>query len=528
MLQREIGDHRLDHLIGQGSSGEVWLGWDRGSLGRPVAIKRVRPGAGPHRARALEAEARLLAGIHHPHLVPILSVEPDDDGIAIVMPYLAGGSLAALLQERGTLDPGEVVALLEPLADAVGALIRRGIVHGDLKPGNVMLTGDGEPVLVDAGLAAAAGSARLGAVMAGTPEYLDPAVAQGGSPGALSEVYSLGVLAYECLTGRLPHRGEPAEVVAVAGAGVHRRLHSWPTVPEAVAEVVESALHPDPDRRPADASALAAELRAAVEGPPGEDPPGESSADPEARARRVRLPGITRSARAAPVPAAGCRTVVVDSAPDECSPAERPSRRRWRAPIVGFCAALVVVLVAVAGSGGSARSGPVARSAPADASEADSDAAIGHGSATSAGPTHHCRQPPTPHPSAESMVASEAPTTAAATVVMVDVDGDGCADRAHWDGHHLTVTDSSGTRAYRLGQPGDQVLFGDWDGDGASTPALYRPSTGEVLYVDRFPSDIGDQETAVRVEHLEAGGTASVRTGTDPHPRDRVELAESP
>ncbi|MDQ6332762.1 hypothetical protein, partial [Campylobacter jejuni] len=79
----------------------------------------------------------------------------------------------------------------------------------------------------------------------------------------------------------------------------------------------------------------------------------------------------------------------------------------------------------------------------------------------------------------------------------VDVDGDHVADLVRWDGHHLTVTSTvtGETRAYRMGRPGDQILFGDWDGDGAATPALYRPTTGEVLYADRFPAEVGERES---------------------------------
>lgn len=501
-MDHQIGDYRLDHLIGHGATGEVWLAWDRGVLGRPVAIKRIRAGGDGRSVDALFDEAQLLAGVDHPHLVPVVAALPDGEGLAIVMPYLAGGSLATLLEERGTVGPAEVVALLEPLAEAVDALGRRGLVHGDLKPGNVMLTGDGQPVLVDVGLARVrrplAGPDRP--TIAGTPEYLDPAVARGAAPGPRSEVYSLGVMAYECLTGRVPHRGEPAEVVAVAGAGAHRRLHSWPTVPRAVADVVEAALQPDPDRRPADAGRFAADLRAAV----------TAHASEHRESVAIRLPGISRRALASPVSSAGRHTVGVPVDGDGTEEGDAPPRTRRRAVAVGLVAmGLLAGVIAVTSNRPQGRASDDAR--PVEVSSA----------------LHHaagCPPRPEPHPLPPRQVDA-----GAAVEVDVDVDGDGCLDLARWDGHHLVVTGAVGTRSYRLGRPGDQALFGDWDGDGLATPALYRPDTGEVLYTDRFPAEIGDRETAARVEQIGTHGTAAVRPDeTSSAPRDLVVLLESP
>lgn len=505
-MDHQIGDYRLDHLIGQGSAGEVWLAWERGALDRPVAIKRVRTPSDPSAIEALAAEARLLAGVDHPHLVSIVAAVPDGEGLAIVMPYLAGGSLADLLEERGTISPGEVVALLEPLAGAVDALGRRGLVHGDLKPDNVMLTGDGEPVLVDAGLARACRSHEAGSnrgPVAGTPEYLDPVVAHGAEPGPRSEVYSLGVLTYECLTGRVPHRGEPAEVVAVAGAGVHRRLHSWPTVPEPVADVVESALDPDPELRPADGGRFAADLREAV----------AARGDEHDEAHRIRLPGITRRALATPLTAAGYHTVVIGAGGSEpFTEQAAPRRGRWKP--VAACVASLVVIAALVAVTSDRSSGPAGADAPMTESPPDPSFV--------ANPDPDC--PPRPEPD-----RSRTPLVAAEVEVEVDVDGDGCVDLVRWDGHRLAVTDATATRSYRLGRPGDQVLFGDWDGDGAATPALYRPATGEVLYVDRFPAEVGDRETAVRIERIGAHGRATVGPDeTGDNPRARVVLADSP
>lgn len=263
-MDHHLGRYRLDRPIGRGAGGEVWLAWDEGPVPRPVAVKRIRTPADGQSAASLRTEAELLATLDHPHLLRVLEVVVDPPGLALVLPLLVGGSVRELLDERGTLSPGEAVALLGPVADAVGSLHARGLVHGDLKPENILLTSDGEPMVADVGLARIAGRPHPGLGVVGTPAYLDPALLEGGSAGPRSDVYALGVMAYEALTGRWPHRGEPAELVALAAAGVHRPLATWPTVPAPLAEVIELALAPDPSVRPADPMALVAALRAAI------------------------------------------------------------------------------------------------------------------------------------------------------------------------------------------------------------------------------------------------------------------------
>ena len=254
--------------MGRGASAEAWLAW---SPDRPEAVvlkRAAAPDGSPRGAGAarLRHEAAVLARVRHPGVVALLDVVDDPPGVALVLEHLAGGSLRDLLAERGTLLAGELVALLEPVAAACTALAALGLVHGDLKPEHVCFTAAGAPVLVDLGAAAMA-PGPAPAELSASPAYLDPAVAAGAAPGARSEVFALAVVAYEALTGRLPHRGEPALAVAAAAAGSHRPLRSWPAVPPAVADVVERALDPRPERRPADPAAFVAALRAVVAGP---------------------------------------------------------------------------------------------------------------------------------------------------------------------------------------------------------------------------------------------------------------------
>lgn len=273
-MHDELPGYRLLRLIGRGGSSEVWQARAVGSDGPDVAVLRLVSGCTDGAVAARWAEAALLAELDHPNLLPLLAVVDDPPGSALVVPLLLGGTVRDLLDRRGALPAGEVVALLGPVAGAVEVLHRHGVVHGDLKPENLLLTAEGVPVVGDLGSARRIGDAA--SPVSATPAYLDPhAVASGpgglgrvrgprASASASADVYALGVIAYEALTGRLPHRGDPNEALALAAAGAHRALASWPGVPAAVAAAVERAIDPDPSRRPTGAVAFVAELRAAV------------------------------------------------------------------------------------------------------------------------------------------------------------------------------------------------------------------------------------------------------------------------
>lgn len=287
-----IGRYRLERLIGRGGSAEVWLAWDDGPVPRPVAVKLLRMPVGgssgtseaaDRTAGWLRDEAALVASLDHPHLLGVLDVIADGRDVAQVMPLARGGSLRDLLDERGTLAAGELVALLAPVADAVASLHRAGLVHGDLKPENILLTSEGAPMVADLGATRPVGEGSIGAEPA-TPAYLDPVRAIGGPIRPTNDVYALGVIAYEALCGRLPHRGDPAQMLALAAAGVHRPLATWPGIAPAVADAVEAAIDADPAQRPAEPTVLTARLAAA------------------SPASSIRLPGPAATALGEPRP----------------------------------------------------------------------------------------------------------------------------------------------------------------------------------------------------------------------------------
>jgi eukaryotic-like serine/threonine-protein kinase len=254
-----VPGYRLEELLGRGGSGEVWRAVPR-SGGAPVAVKLLVAGDAERQAR----EAALLGELDHPHLVRLHEVVhgPRRGGqprVALVLDLLSGGSLAALLARRGRLRPGEVVTALAPVAAALAHAHERGVVHGDLSPGNVVFTAEGRPVLTDLGVARVLGEEAAGEV---TPAYVDPTVARGGAPGPESDVFGVAAAAFHALTGVAPwNAATPADTLRVAADGVLPDLAELaPDAPADLLAVITRGLSPDPHDR-GSAAAFALDLR---------------------------------------------------------------------------------------------------------------------------------------------------------------------------------------------------------------------------------------------------------------------------
>ena len=467
-----VGDYDLDHQIGAGASGTVWRAHHRGPVTRTVALKRLRAGGGADDLARLRREAMVLAELDHPHVVRVLEVIHDGDGVAVAMQFAPGGSLDDLLAERGRLEPGQVVALAAPLAEALASAHRRGVVHGDVKPANVLFTSDGEPLLGDFGVARTLGQVTSDQVT-GTAEYLAPELLDGARPDQRTDIYALGVVCYQALAGRPPHTGPaPLAVARAAEAGAHTPLDAVPGVPPAVARVVERAMDRDRDRRFATADELARALRTTV-------PAGEA-----------RLPGPATAGRAAGL-AAGAGADVEATRPTRTfgprPPRPQPAapRRRWpRRPL------------ALAGVG-----------------------------LVAAGLLYVVRDPgETAPPGGDGCPPSEAPAPApGARVVSGDVAGDGCtvhgvyAPQALADGRTvmvLTIAIDGADKQIGLGGEGDEILLGDWDCDGVDTPGLYRRAAGVVQYFDEWPAVEQRAYQPARTEQAAAGATAVRHEGS--------------
>jgi eukaryotic-like serine/threonine-protein kinase len=253
------GRYQLDGPIAAGAVGEVWRATDL-VLSRPVAVKRLRDGyAGqPEAMERFRAEARHAGALSHSGIAQVYDygeAEPPSPPF-LVMEFVDGPSLAGLL-DGGPLDPADAMDVLAQVAAGLAAAHAAGLVHRDIKPANLLVAPDGQVKITDFGIAHAAGSAQLTrtGTMVGTPSYLAPERAGGASATAASDLYSLGVVAYECLAGQPPFQGTPMEVVAACQRAPMPPLPA--TVPAEVAALVMELTAKDPAARPASATQVA-------------------------------------------------------------------------------------------------------------------------------------------------------------------------------------------------------------------------------------------------------------------------------
>ena len=297
-----IGPYRILRKLGEGGMGTVYLAHDA-RLGRDVALKSVlRRGADTATPRErLLREARAAAGLTHPNIAGVYDVVEADGDAYIVMEYVDGESLASRLQ-HGPMATADITAVGAQLADALAAAHRRGVVHRDLKPGNIQLAPGGAVKVLDFGIARATaptGSPTIetvaqpvlttpGAVI-GTPAYMSPEQIEGKPVGPPSDIFSLGIVLFEMLTGERPFGGgDPLSLaVAIVSAPTPDVRALAPKAPPALAEVVLAALDKDPAKRPA-AAVVHATLAAMTR---------DSAAGAELPTAAVRQPRIARAAR---------------------------------------------------------------------------------------------------------------------------------------------------------------------------------------------------------------------------------------
>ncbi|MDA8264116.1 MAG: serine/threonine-protein kinase, partial [Actinomycetota bacterium] len=249
--------YRLESLIGRGGMGTVYRALDS-RLQRPVAVKILTDAPGADEER-FDAEVRTLARLSHPNLVRLLDAGEVDGHLYLVMDLVEGTNLAARLRS-GALSEGETVAIGAGVAAALDYVHNEGVIHRDVKPANILLDGRGIAYLTDFGIARLADTSGLTATgtLFGTPAYLAPEQLQGASVGPSADVYGLGLVLIECLTGVRAFTGTLSEVTA-------GRLLRDPEIPAAFEEswgaLLRAMTARDPGQRLA-AAAVAAELLA--------------------------------------------------------------------------------------------------------------------------------------------------------------------------------------------------------------------------------------------------------------------------
>ncbi|MBL8613484.1 MAG: serine/threonine protein kinase [Myxococcales bacterium] len=332
---QRVGRFRVSMRLGEGGMGAVYLAVDE-TLGREVAVKVMhddlaRDAASVQRFRR---EALAVARLSHPGVVLVYDLVEEPGRVAIVMERLRGESLRQRLTDDGPFAPGEVVAIVRAVLEALAAAHAVSILHRDLKPANVFLTSQGEVKLLDFGVARLADATRLTETgeLLGTVRYMAPELLRGEEASSASDLYAVGVLAYELLTGAAPFAGTGVELMIRVREGGARPLGEVaPHVPEDLARAIDRALARDPAARFASAEAMLAALpaaaRARVVVRAAERPP--EAAPPSSRARPRALGALVAAAALLGLlGVAGLGVALVMSAPV----ARREAPLRSRAP----------------------------------------------------------------------------------------------------------------------------------------------------------------------------------------------------
>jgi eukaryotic-like serine/threonine-protein kinase len=334
------GRYRVLSRLGSGGMAEVYLAEDQ-LLGRQVAVKVLHQHFAEDQefVERFKREASSAAGLSHPNIVGIFDRGEWNGTYYIAMEYVAGRSLKTIVREEGAMDPAAAIEIVVQILRGARFAHKRGVVHRDLKPHNVILDEEGRARVTDFGIARAGASdmTLTGSIM-GTAQYLSPEQAQGYAVTASSDLYSVGVILYELLTGTVPFDGDSPVAIAFkqvsAEPGPPSELR--PGLPASLDAVVLRALAKDPSARYADADELIAALereRATL--------PAFSGA-PHATAIVGAAPP-----QAGRLPPAGGALLMAPVAPYREDPATPPERRR-RALIITLIAALIAALAVLA------------------------------------------------------------------------------------------------------------------------------------------------------------------------------------
>jgi serine/threonine protein kinase len=366
------GRYRLGRQLASGGMGTVWQGWDE-RLQRPVAVKRlhVQPGLTDTErdvaVKRVMREARLTARLHHPSAVQVFDVVDEGDSPCLIMQYVPSHSLQEIVRENGPLPPDEVARIGTQVAAALAAAHRAGIVHRDVKPGNVLIAEDGTAKITDFGISRAFDDITLTStgMVTGTPAFLAPEVARGAASDFASDVYSLGATLYMAVEGNPPFgtdQNPMAVLHRVASGASDPPTRSGPLTP-----MLNTMMSPDAARRPSmvDVANTLPSLHAVTH-----DPPPSSATQVVTRQRPP-----TRAA----APVAPGDTLAFSAPPPASRPAPPPEdRQRHRSwlPIVAAVIAValgtVLAIVLLNRTGDGHRASGSTSSAPPSASQSTS------------------------------------------------------------------------------------------------------------------------------------------------------------
>lgn len=337
-----IGRYALKYAIGEGGLGTVYAAHDP-VLSRLIAIKTLNLDLGSEEREQFNAlflnEARAAAGLSHPHIVTVHDAGLSDQGVYIAMELLKGKDLRQLLRDGWRPTEGQVALIVRRVADALAYAHSRGVIHRDIKPANIFMVGRTQPRVLDFGIARVAHQHDVGDTVAGSPYYMSPEQLDQRPTDRRTDVFSLGVVLYELLTGVRPFRGDTLADICEAVRTHTPELASQvnPAVPQGLAEITARAMEKDPAQRYSSARSMSRELRhwldehpqrlgAAAEEPRGLSRPRAIAAGVAAvvvGAAALALWPRSPSGPAVPAPAAVSATTGTPAAP--ATPAAPPA-----------------------------------------------------------------------------------------------------------------------------------------------------------------------------------------------------------
>ncbi|HLJ44425.1 MAG TPA: protein kinase [Bryobacteraceae bacterium] len=333
MIGQTVGQYKILEKLGEGGMGTVYKAIDV-MIERQVAIKMLRAEIArqPELVERFRAEAITLAKLNTPGIATLYNFFRAGEDYFMVMEFVSGRTLESLLRQYGAMPWREAVAIFCKALDGIEPAHRMGIMHRDIKPANIMLTESGDVKIMDFGIARVLGAARMTREgrMVGTLEYVSPERVRGKETDVRSDIYSLGVVLYEMLSGRLPFESDSEyelmkghlEVAPPPMASLGRQ------VPPIIESLMMRALAKAPEARYQSCAEFAAAMRACLQQPMPEYPP---AVEPhQAKATRFE---------AAAVPVA---------TPQYAPPSATPPKKTWAYIVVGSAAALLVIVVVVA------------------------------------------------------------------------------------------------------------------------------------------------------------------------------------
>jgi serine/threonine protein kinase len=335
------GRYQLSSRVAIGGMGEVWQATDL-VIGRTVAIKILKDEylGDPGFLERFRAEARHAALVNHEGIANVFDYGEEEGSAYLVMELVPGEALSTILERERVLSTDRVLDIVAQTASALHAAHSAGLVHRDIKPGNLLITPDGRVKITDFGIARIADQVPLtatGQVM-GTVQYLSPEQASGHPASPTTDIYSLGIVAYEALAGKRPFTGESQ--VAIAMAQINEAPPDLPvTVSEPVRNLVYACIAKNPADRPASAAHLARAAQALRRG----DVAGAASAVPGILGAGT-LPALLRENPATQATRLLTTATAVDSGPPT-TPLPTKTRSPWTWPLIALVAILLVVLI---------------------------------------------------------------------------------------------------------------------------------------------------------------------------------------